>query len=102
MIDQDIKTRSVCNELLFQIKKLEDKNNVAINVVGYEDKIVEDPFFFIARASSKYNVKEVVHALQIYNEFTSHYVLITDFSKFLHGQTKCKNKKHPCPRCWRG
>ena len=36
MIDQDINTKSVCNELLFQIKKLEDKNNVAINVVGYD------------------------------------------------------------------
>ena len=65
---------------MFQIKKLEDKNNVAINVVGYEDKMVEEPFFFIARASSKYNVKElVVHILQIYNEYTSHYFLITDF-----------------------
>ena len=69
-----------------------------MNVVGYEDKMVEEPFSFIARASSKYNVKElVVHILQIYNEYTSHYVLITDF---LYGQNK--NKKHPCPRCWRG
>lgn len=89
-------------ETTLQIRKLEDNNNIAVNVVGYENNLVDEPFFFIARASTKHDVKEIVNVLQIYNEFTTHYVLISNFSAFLQTFTKNTNKKFACFRCWHG
>lgn len=80
---------------------LENNNNVAINVVGYEE-ITEKPFFYIARLSQKTGTKELLNVLLVTNAHTSHFVWIKNFSGFISRGTKNKCKKFPCFRCWRG
>ena len=103
------------SEILFpvtikQVNKIEQKNNIRINVFGYENNQLF-PIYI-----SKENFEDHMELLLItgetvrsegsfsypdpkIGEFLSHYVLIKDFNKFMFSQTKHKEKKHFCMHC---
>ena len=90
------------SEILFpvtikQVIKIEQKNNIRINVFGYEN----NQLFPIH--ISKENFEDHMELLLITGErngeFLNHYVLIKDFNKFMFSQTKHKEKKHFCMHC---
>ena len=80
-----------------QFNKIEKKNNIRINVFGYENKQL------FPLHISKENFDDHMELLLITGEsesdFLSHYVLIKDFNKFMHNQTKRKERKHFCMYC---
>ena len=64
--------------------QIENQNNIKGNVVGYENK---QPFpFYISKAKCN----EHFNLLLITEAEKKHYVLITDFNKFMYNQTKHK------------
>ena len=66
-----------------QIRSVEKQNEMAINVVGYENKAIV--------------------AYQLTNEEPkSHYVWIKDLNRLLYDQTKHKERKHFCKKCLHG
>ena len=76
-----------------QYNKIEKKNEVNINVFGYEDK---QPYPIYVSKEKYENHMEI---LLITKDEKKHYVLIKDFNKFMFNQTKNKNKKHFCMHC---
>ena len=76
-----------------QYNKIEKKNEVNINVFGYEDK---QPYPIYV---SKEKYEDHMELLLITKDEKKHYVLIKDFNKFMFNQTKHKNKKHFCMHC---
>ena len=60
------------------------KNNICINVFGYENKLV----FPIYISDQKFE-----DLLLLINNNKSHYVYIKDFDRFMFHKTKNKNKK---------
>ena len=68
--------------------KIEVKNNICINVSGYEDKLVF-PICF----------RDSVDLLLLINDYKSHYVYIKGFDRFMFHKTKNKNKKWFCRSC---
>ena len=76
-----------------QINKIEEKNNIRINVFGYEDK---QPFPLYI---SKEKFEDQMNLLLITQDINKHYVLIDDFNKFMYNKTKHKQKKHFCMHC---
>ena len=76
-----------------QINKIEKKNNIRINVFGYEEK---QPYP-IYISNEKY--KDHMELLLITKDENKHYVLIKDFNKFMYQQTKHKERKHFCMHC---
>ena len=80
-----------------QVIKIEQKNNIRINVFGYEN----NQLFPIH--ISKENFEDHMELLLITGEnngeFLSHYVLIKDFNKFMFSQTKHNERKHFCMHC---
>lgn len=96
------KYRSYENELDFdgvdfptpisQIPKVEKRNELAINVFGYEGSVY--PLYLTKDYS-----KEPVNLLLITEDDNSHYCWIKDFNKLCYDQTKHNNKKHYCLRC---
>ena len=76
-----------------QINRIEKKNDIRINVFGYEEK---QPYP-IYISNEKY--EDHMELLLITNGEKSHYVLIKDFNKFMYQQTKHKERKHFCMYC---
>ena len=76
-----------------QINKIEKKNDIRINVFGYEDK-KPYPIFV-----SKEKYDKEMNLLLITDNDNKHYVLIKDFNKFMYNQTKHKERKHFCMHC---
>ena len=62
--------------------KIEQKNNICINVFCYENYISNEKF------------ENCMDLLLITDEHKSHYVYIKDFNRFMCNKTKNKNKKH--------
>ena len=72
-----------------QINKIEKKNDIRINVFGYEERQPYPVYI------SKEMYKDHMELLLI----KKHYVLIKDFNKFMYNQTKHKERKHFCMSC---
>ena len=73
--------------------KIEVKNNICINVFGYENGLV----FLIDVSDQKF--EDSVDLLFLIDENKSHYVYIKDFDRFMFHKTKNKNKKWFCRSC---
>ena len=77
--------------------KIEVKNNICINVFGYEDELV----FPIYVSDQKF--KDSMDLLLLNDDDKSHYVYIKDFDRFTFHKTKNKNKKwfhKSCLQCF--
>ena len=83
-------------EFLVQEKdfsKTEVKNNICINVFGYENELV----FPIYVSDQKF--EDSMDLLLLIDDDKSHYVYIKDFNRFMFHKTKNKNKKYFCKSC---
>ena len=76
-----------------QINKIEKKNDIRINVFGYEEGQPYPAYI------SKEMYKDHMELLLITKDEKKHYVLIKDFNKFMYNQTKHKERKHFCMSC---
>ena len=76
-----------------QINKIEKKNDIRINVFGYEERQPYPVYI------SKEMHKDHMELLVITKDENKHYVLIKDFNKFMYNQTKHKERKHFCMHC---
>ena len=76
-----------------QYNKIEKKNEININVFGYEEK-QKYPIYV-----SKEKYKDHINILLITENENNHYVLIKDFNKFMYNQTKHKDRKYFCLHC---
>ena len=74
-------------------KKIEVQNNICINVLGYENKLVY-PIFI-----SKQTFEHSIDLLLLIENGKSYYVYIKDFNTFMFHKTKNKNKKWFCKSC---
>ena len=70
--------------------KIEVKNNICINVFGYENRLV----FPIYILDQKF--KDSMDLLLLIDNDKSHYVYIKDFNRFMFHKTKNKNNKWFC------
>ena len=76
-----------------QYNKIENQNEIRINVFGYENK---QPYpIYVSK--EKYDIQ--MNLLLITENDNKHYVLIKDFNKFMYNQTKHKESKHFCMHC---
>ena len=75
------------------LNKIDVKNNICINVFGYEDELV----FPIYVSDEKF--KDSMDLLFLNDDDKSHYVYIKDFDRFMFHKTKNKNKKWFCRSC---
>ena len=73
--------------------KIDVKNNICINVFGYEDELV----FPIYLSDQKY--EDSMDLLLLIDDDKSHYVYIKDFDIFMFHKTNNKNKKWFCKSC---
>ena len=73
--------------------KTEMKNNISINVFGYENRLVFQ--IFVSDKKSK----DSIDLLLIVDGGKSHYVYIKNFDRFMFHKTKNKNKKYVCKSC---
>ena len=73
--------------------KIEVKNNICINVFGYQNGLV----FPIYVSDQKY--EDSRDLLLLIDDDKSHYVYIKDFDRFMFHKTKNKNKKWFCKSC---
>ena len=73
--------------------KIETKNNICINVFGYQNRLVF-PVFVSDQKSEK-----LIDLLLLIDGDKSHYVYIKDFNRFMFHKTKNKNKKYFCKSC---
>ena len=73
--------------------KIEIKNNICINVFGYEDWLV----FPIYLSNQKF--EDSMDLSLLIDDDKSHYVYIKDFDRFMFHKTKNKNKKWFCQSC---
>ena len=76
-----------------QYNKIEQQNEININVFGYENK---QPYP-IHVSKEKYDNQ--MNLLLITENENKHYVLIKGFNKFMHNQTKHNGRKHFCMHC---
>ena len=74
--------------------KIEVKNNICINVFGYENGLVF-PIYVSDQKS-----KDFMDLLLLVDDDKSHYVYIKNFDKFMFHKTKNKNKKLLSRSCW--
>ena len=73
--------------------KIEVKNNICINVFGYENGLA----FPIYVSDQKF--EDSVHLLLLIVDDKSHYVHIKDFDRFMFHRTKNENIKWFCRSC---
>ena len=73
--------------------KIEVKNNICINVFGYENELV----FPIYVSDQKF--EDSIDLLLLIDDDKSHYVYIKDFDRFMFHKTKNKNKRYFCKSC---
>ena len=76
-----------------EFSKIEVKNNICINVFGYEDELV----FPIYVSDQKF--KDSMDLLLLNDDDKSHYVYIKDSGRFMFHKTRNKNKKWFCKSC---
>ena len=86
------------DEIEFPVKekdfsKIEVKNNICIDVFGYENGLV----FPIYISDKKF--EDLIDLLLLIGDDKSHYVYIKDFDRFMFHKTKSKNKKWFCRSC---
>ena len=67
--------------------KISVKNNICINLFGYENGLVS-PIYF-----SDQKVEDSMDLLLLVDDDKSHYVCIKDFNRFMFRKTKNKSKK---------
>ena len=67
--------------------KIEAKNNICINVFGYENGMIS-PIYV-----SDQKFEDSMDLLLLINDDKSHYVYIKDFDRFIFHKAKNKNKK---------
>ena len=83
---------------LDQIRKVEKPNNLAKNVLDYENK-----FISVSRISERWRDTNI-NVLFIHEETEegtkSHYVWIKDLNRSLYNQTKHQHRHHFCVRCF--
>ena len=96
--DKKIAGKLDYNEIEFPVQeeyfnKIEVKNNIWINVFGYENKLV----FSIYISDQKF--EDSMDLLLLIDDDKSHYVYIKDFNRFMFHKTKNKNKKWFCKNC---
>ena len=72
---------------------IEVKNNICVNVFGYENDLVFPVYI------SDQTFKSSINLLLLINDDQSHYVYIKDFNTFMFYKTKNKNKKWFCKSC---
>ena len=75
------------------INKIEVKNNICINVFGYENRLV----FPIYVSDQKF--EDSIDLLLLIDNDKSHYLYIKGFDRFMFHKTKNKNKKRFCRSC---
>ena len=73
--------------------KIEVKNNICINLFGYENRLV----FPIYISDQKF--KDSMYLLLLTDNDKSHYLYIKDFDRFVFHKTKNKYKKWFCKSC---
>ena len=73
--------------------KIEKKNNICINVFGYENELV----FPIYVLDQKF--EDSMDLLVLIDDDKSHYVYIKDFDRFMFHKTKNENKNYFCKSC---
>ena len=73
--------------------KIEVKNNICINVFGYQNELVL-PIYI-----SKQKFEGSIDLLLLIDYDKSNYVYIKDFNRFMFHKTKNKNKKWFCKSC---
>ena len=73
--------------------KTEVKNNICINVFGYENGLVF-PIYV-----SRQKFEDFMDLLLLIDDGKSHYVYIKDFNRFMFHNTESKNKKRFCRSC---
>ena len=74
--------------------KIEMKNNICINVFGYENGLVFPIYGFM----------DSLDLLLLIDDDKSHYLYIKDFDRFMFHKTKTKNKKwfsRSCLQCFK-
>ena len=76
-----------------QYKRMEKQNSINVNVFGYE---LGQPYPIYI---SKEKYSDHIELLLITKGRNKHYVLIKDFNKFMHNQTKHDGRKHFCMYC---
>ena len=74
--------------------KIETKNNIYINVFGYENRLSPFPIYF-----SNQKFENSMDFLLLIDKDKSHHVCIKDFYRFMFHKTKNKNKKWFCKIC---
>ena len=70
--------------------KIEVQNKICINVLCYENKVVDPVYLSDQKFSDRMDL------LLISDKFKSHYVHIKDFDRFMFNKTKYKGKKYIC------
>ena len=75
------------NEIQFPVQeqnvsKIEAKNNICINVFGYENKVVFPDYI------SDQKFEDSIDLLLLIDDDKSHYVYIKDFDRFMFHKTK--------------
>ena len=78
--------------------KIEMKNNICINVFGYENELIFPIYIPDQKFEDSAELRSMDLLLLIDNE-KSHYVYIKDFNRFMFHRTKNKNKKWFCKSC---
>ena len=73
--------------------KIEVKNNIYINLFGYENGLV----FPVYVSDRKF--EDSMDLLLLIDDDKSHYVYIKNFDRFMFHKTKNKNKKCFCRSC---
>ena len=74
--------------------KIEIKNNICINVFGYDNRLV----FPIYISDQKF--EDSMDLLLLIDNDKSHYVYIKDFDRFMFHKKRNKNKKWFCKSCF--
>ena len=75
--------------------KIEILNKINTNVFSYENKVI----YPVHLSDQKFD--DCLDLLLISNGFTSHYVYIRDFNRFMFNETKHIGKKYFCKSCLR-
>ena len=79
-----------------QIPKVEKQNNLAIDVFGWEKRVI------IHHLTKKPTNMPRINLLLIENAGKFHYTWINDLNRLLYDQSKYRERKHFCERCLHG
>ena len=82
---------------LKDVEKVEKQNNLAINVFGYENGSIY-PLHLTKSSSSPINLLLISEEED--GQTNTHYCWIKDFDRLCYDQTKHRERKHFCLRCF--